>query len=116
MTTDEVETTLVLADRRDEDGSTYRGVRLTDDGGLVVEGHDLGPAVSRFSGHESLDEYEFARKYSPAETSVLAELLHVERTEGLLDAIRLRFSDTRSVELFLASHGIAGDFWSRVGG
>jgi hypothetical protein len=107
----EQRTTLVLTDVKDEDGSMWRAVKLSDDGPAIL-GHDLGPGVERVF---SCTEYEFERRLSTTETSVLRQLLGVADDGDLLTAIGDRFASTRDLEMLVAEHGIAGRFWSRVG-
>lgn len=103
--------TLVMAEVRDADGLMRRSVHLTTDGRLQIEGHDLGAAVERAFGSR---EYEFQRSLDTAETRRLAELLGVA-VDGLLPAVEAAFDTTHALEEYLEAHGIAGEFWSRVG-
>lgn len=114
MTTneDEARRTLVLRDRRDESGVSWRGVTLLDDGGLEISGHDLGAAVE---GHWGYDEYEFSRRLTHSEVARLRALLGVGSGDDLLATIRSRFPETSALEAFLHHNEIAGQFWSRVG-
>lgn len=105
-------TTLILTDVRDEDGTMWRAVNLTDDGGLAIVGHDLGPGVERIFG---CSEYEFERRLNPAETQTLRTLLAADATANLLDVIEARFDSTHDLETFLKDHGIEGRFWNRIG-
>lgn len=104
--------TLVLTDLTDQDGTRWRAVRLTDDGGLAILGHDLGPAVEGIFG---CSEYEFVRRLCAAEVLTLRDLLTVAADGDLLGAIGERFSSPGDLETFTAEHGISGEFWSRVG-
>ena len=104
-------TTLVLTDVKDENGTMWREVSLTDDGGLVIRGHDVGPGVEQAFGFQ---EYEFERRLSSTEVSTLRGLLSVSDGD-LLDTIRQRFARTNELERFAEEHGIEGEFWSRIG-
>ena len=97
---------------RTERGTTWRGLKLTDDGGLAIQGQDFGRMVEGFYGSY---EYEFTRALSAAETSTLRGLLAVSEDGDLLAAIAERFSTSHALEGFLTQHGITGEFWSRVG-
>jgi len=108
---DPTEQRLVLTDVNDADGTMWRAVALTDDGGLAILGHDLGPAVEVLGG----SEYEFERRLCAAEVTTLRELLTVPPEGDLLAAIGDRFASTRDLEAFAKDHGIAGEFWSRIG-
>ncbi|HET6627652.1 MAG TPA: hypothetical protein VFG63_14775 [Nocardioidaceae bacterium] len=105
-------TTLVLVDVRDADGTMWRAVTLTEDGGLAILGHDIGPGIERIFGGS---EYEFERRLSAAEVSTLHQLLDVAADGDLLTAIHDRFRSTRDLETFAEEHGIAGQFWNRIG-
>lgn len=105
-------TTLVLADVRDEDGTRWRAVSLTEDGGLAVLGHDLGPGVEAFYG---CAEYEFERRLSRAEAGELRTLLGLPAGGDLLTAIEARFPSTSLLEEYLVECDLPGRFWSRVG-
>jgi hypothetical protein len=106
------ESTLVMTDKNDEDGSMWRAVHLTGDGELAIIGLDRGPGVQRAFG---VDEYEFTRMLSLAETESLRQLLGVESGASLLAAIGARFEDTFDLENFVKEHGIPGQFanWMR---
>ena len=105
-------TTLVLAHVEDGDGIIWRTVSLTDDGGLLVGGHDLGPGVERVFGFR---EYEFERRLSARETETLRHLLRVTGDGDLLTAIEDRFTSNPQLEEYLKEHGIPGEFWNRIG-
>lgn len=99
-------------DVSDEDGTMYRAVSLTDDGGLAIEGQDLGRGVERVFG---CNEYEFVRRLSADDTNQLRSLLGVPIDGDLLAAIAGRFASTRDLEAFAGDHGISGKFWNRIG-
>ena len=97
---------------RDEDGTMWRAVSLTEDGGLAMLGHDVGSGVERVLG---CGEYEFERRLSAAEVSTLRRLLSVATDGDLLAAIGDRFASTRDLEAFAQEHGITDEVWNRVG-
>lgn len=101
-----------MTDLRDARGTMWRALHLYPDGGLAIEGHDLGAAVEEVFGY---GEYEFERRLSPAETTRVRGLLGLAPGDDLLDALAGRFRTTRDVEDFLAGNGIAGDLRSRIG-
>jgi len=105
-------TTLVLSHVEDEDGITSRVVNLTEDGGLVISGHDLGPGVERVFG---FGEYEFERRLSATDAETLRHLLGLTGDGDLLTAIEDRFTSTPQLEEYLQAHGVAGTFWNRIG-
>jgi hypothetical protein len=104
--------TLVMKNVTAEDDTMWRAVTLEADGGLSIEGHDLGRDVEQFFGCR---EYEFARRLSRQETAVLRGLLGVKRRGDLLAAVAERFRATVELERFVQQHGIEGTFWSRTG-
>jgi hypothetical protein len=104
--------TVILTDLTDDNGTVWRAVTLTGDGGLVLCGHDLGGGVSSVFG---MGEYEFERRLSARETDALGELLNVPSGGDLLAAIAARFPAGGGLEAFLQERGIDGRFWSRLG-
>lgn len=102
----------LLTNAKNAGGTTWRAVTLTDEGGLAVVGHDLGPGVERSWG---CHEYEFERRLSPAEVTTLRHLLTLPADGDLLAAIGERFTSTSELESFAEGHGITGAFWSRTG-
>ena len=104
--------TVVLADVRDENGTVWRAVTLTEDGGLAIRGQDLGRGVETFFGCR---EYEFERRLSARETKALCDLLAVPTGIPLLAAIVDRFPAGNGLEQFIQDHGIQGHFWNRIG-
>lgn len=112
MSESERDTTLVLEDVRDENGTMYRAVSLTTAGELVIEGQDLGKRVEGVFG---CSEYEFIRRLSLDETEQLRRVFGLHAGEGLLATISQSFNSTSELESLLKQHGIAGKFWNRVG-
>ena len=104
--------TVVLTDAKDQGGPVWRAVTLTEDGGLALRGHDLGPRVEDFFG---CSEYEFERRLSALEVGALCEILVVPTGVDLLGVIAERFPDTSDLEKYTKEHGIEGQFWSRIG-
>ena len=109
---DEQRTTLVLTDVRDEDGTMWRAIKLTEDGGLAIVGHDYGTGVERVFGCK---EYEFERRLSASEVATLRQLLAIPTDDGLLAAVGSRFPSTHELESFTEEHGIAGQMWNWIG-
>ena len=103
---------LVLTDVRDENGTVWRAVTLTEDGGLAIRGQDLGRGVEEFFGGS---EYEFERRLCAHATNALRELLGVPAGGDLLTAIADRFPESSDLEDFIKEHGVESQFWSRVG-
>ena len=86
---------------------------MTGDGGLTIEGHDLGQEVAGSWGG-GLTEYEFTRILGPAAVDKLRSAAGFG-DQPVLVAIRDRFADTSELESFLGEHSIETTFWSRVG-
>lgn len=103
---------LVMTDVEDARGTMWRAVTLTDDGCLLIQGHDLGAGVEQI--FESR-EYEFERRISAAEVLALRRLLDVAGDGDLLTAIERRFKSSHDLETFVVRHGLEGEFWSRIG-
>ncbi|MEE4637162.1 MAG: hypothetical protein V2J42_00290 [Wenzhouxiangella sp.] len=105
---------VLLRDIQDEGGSRQLGVRLENDGSLLIEGRDLGPGVEKFFG-QGIFEYEWALKLKPP--GVMKLKLALACQDNLLDALKDRFSGEASAELqnFLDSNAIQYEFWSRAG-
>jgi hypothetical protein len=104
--------TLIMTDVQDADGTMRRSVTLTDDGGLVIRGHDLGPGIERIFGCR---EYEFERRLSPEDVGTLRDLLALRSNGDVLATIRERFVSTHELEAYVEEHDIAGMFWNRFG-
>lgn len=103
---------VVITNVHDSKGTMLRVVRLTDDGGLMIEGHDLGGGVEQFFGAY---EYEFKKQFSSDAVARLRDLLGLESDDELLPTIKEQFTYTDDLEEFLRDNGIDGKFWSRVG-
>lgn len=98
------------------DGST-RTVwlsRLTD-GGIAIEGQDLGD-LSRFFGADAR-EYEWATAVAADELPNLRAALASSATDDIENLVRSRFSGVRHGEFrqFCEDHGIRFESWSRFG-
>lgn len=108
---------LTLEQTDDDRGFSVRRVLFADDGGLTIEGHDLGPGVERFFG-EGNTEYEFTRTVTPAGVARLREALALDPEADLAEELRRRFAHpggSPELERTLQDHGIETTFWSRVG-
>lgn len=111
-TSKERRTRLVLTNVRDERGTMWRAVELTEGGGLAILGHDLGSGVEDVFGY---GEYEFKHRLSATGVSSLRALLGVAEDADLLAAIEDRFKTTFELEAFIKKHDIPCELWSRVG-
>jgi hypothetical protein len=104
--------TVVLRNEKTTTDSRYLSARLTEEGDVVFEGHDLGDAVENFFGER---EYEWSWTVKALNVPKLAAALG---TPGdILSAIRDRFSHERAneIEPFLNQHSIPYETWSRIG-
>ncbi|MBN2493425.1 MAG: hypothetical protein JXR96_02440 [Deltaproteobacteria bacterium] len=110
------ERTVTLREIRDEHGLRYLGVRIDENGDLVIEGQDLGSGVESFWG-EGASEYEWIRQVKARDLPRLLEALGAKPEADLLSLLGERFSGDRASELerFLKAHAIPSEFWSRVG-
>lgn len=90
-----------LARQVGEDSSVLR-LRLRQDGGISIDGYDMGPLVERFWNH---DDYEYTVSI-PAEAvrSLAFELLRERFTGNLCAVTELRE--------FCRKHSIPSEFWS----
>lgn len=102
----------MLTDSKDQGGTVWRAVSLTDDGGLTISGHDLGPRVEGVLGCK---EYEFERRISAQDVEALCEILSVPTGVDLLAFIATRFPSATGLEEFVREHGFEGQFWNRMG-
>lgn len=108
---------LTLEQTDDDRGFSVRRLLFADDGGLTLEGHDLGAGAERFFG-DGNTEYEFTRTVTPAGVSRLREALGLDPEADLADELRRRFTHpggSAALERTLEDHAIETTFWSRVG-
>ncbi|CAN5175470.1 hypothetical protein BH09ACT12_BH09ACT12_28620 [soil metagenome] len=100
----------VFAHRVDVDGVYHREVRLEDDGGLTIIGHDVG------SGAMGGAEYEFERRIDPAQLRRFVAAIEVPGDpREVLELLAAEFASSVELELRLETEGVATTFWSRVG-
>jgi hypothetical protein len=107
---------IVLRDTRDSDGVRHLGAERREDGGIVIEGQDLGPGVERVFGQGNT-EYEWAWSIGP--DAIAATIAALGGSEGD-DALRLLKDWTdahggKDPGSDLREAGVAIEFWSRVG-
>lgn len=105
---------IVLSETKDGNGVSARWVRLTNDGDLLIEGHDLGPGVQLFFGG---NEYEFVRTVRAADMPALRRAFQLDEEDDLLAALLERYDGrgTSELEQFIQDAGVPSEFWSRVG-
>jgi hypothetical protein len=109
-------TSISLRDYRDEGGLRHLGATRTPDGGILIEGQDLGPGVERAFG-AGLTEYEWAWAVPP--DAVPAAVAALDGHEGD-DPLRLLAAwaaahDDSDPGSHLREAGVSIEFWSRVG-
>ncbi len=68
---------VVLRDVRDERGTRHLGARRRDDGGIVIEGHDLGRGVEVLG--PGLSEYEWVWTIAPDAVPSAIEAIGAQR-------------------------------------
>jgi hypothetical protein len=109
-------TSISLRDYRDAGGLRHLGATRTPDGGILIEGQDLGPGVERAFG-AGLTEYEWAWAVPP--DAVPAAVAALDGHEGD-DPLRLLAAwsaahDDGDPGSHLREAGVSIEFWSRVG-
>jgi hypothetical protein len=108
--------TVTLWNVRDERGNRAMWARRLDDGGLMIEGQDLGKVVSEAWG-AGLTEYEWAWKLPAADVPRVSEALGGSADEDPL-AVLMRWSrehEGRDPGIPIKEAGLPIEFWSRVG-
>ncbi|MEU5879880.1 hypothetical protein [Spirillospora sp. NPDC047279] len=101
---------------RDENGTRHLSARLTDDGDLVIEGHDLGRGVESFG--PGLREYEWVWTVRAEHVPKLAEVLEAGPGEAILAVLQRTCSgDDASRLSALLGRGkpVPAERWSRLG-
>jgi len=109
-------TSISLRDYRDEGGLRHLGATRMPDGGILIEGQDLGPGVERAFG-AGLTEYEWAWAVPP--DAVPAAVAALDGHEGD-DPLRLLagwFEAHGGIDpgTHLRQAGVPVEFWSRIG-
>jgi hypothetical protein len=87
---------------------------LQENGDVIIQGQDLGTSVSRSWGGS---EYEWAITIKAADVPAYVRCLGGKADDSVLELVPACFRrDSACVEKhFLEKHGIAVEFWSRVG-
>lgn len=103
--------------RHERSGHDVRSLWVcsTSDGGLSIEGQDLGPEVERYWGSS---EYEWVIVIAPEHVAGYVRRLggDPERDDPLTVVERRYREDSGCVtKSFLDEEGIPCEFWSRVG-
>lgn len=108
--------TVTLREQRDADGFRRLSADRRPDGGIMIDGHDLGPGVERIFG-SGLTEYEWAWVIDPgAIPSVIAALGGGEGDDPLrLLAAWYVAHGGVDPGSHLREAGVPIEFWNRVG-
>jgi hypothetical protein len=109
--------TIDLHAETDAFGGTRRiWLRRMDTGAVVLDGQDLGSAVTSFFG-EGLFECEWSWTLPPERMSVLLDRLGVvEESPDLMDELARALKSLGSREMQTHFEHAGAAFWSRVGG
>lgn len=107
-------THVILRQVKDEDGSRQLDASLTSEGDVLIEGHDWGEGVRRFTGSW---EYEWAWRIPHTAVSDLQNALGIHVQDDLLLALQAQFSGENAADLgeFIDTHQIPTTRWSRLG-
>ncbi len=107
---------VVLRDQSGKGFSRSETARYTAEGGVVIEGQDLGPGVEGVFG-EGYYEYEWASAIVPSALPDAVAALGGQPGEDLLDVMErwVAAGTGTDVEQTLKSAGVPIAFWSRVG-
>ena len=109
-------TTIPLRQQRDSDGLRRLDASRRPDGGIVLEGHDLGPGVERLWG-EGLTEYEWAWSLEADAVPAAVAALGGADGDDPLRVIGTWYDANGGLDpgIRLREAGVAVEFWSRVG-
>jgi hypothetical protein len=107
---------VVLLDTRGSSGSQHETARRTPEGGVLIEGQDLGSGVAMAFGAGNT-EYEWSYRIAPSDVPAAAAALGGQPGDDLLDVMGHWASTGRGPELarVLRQAGVPMEFWSRVG-
>jgi hypothetical protein len=106
---------VVLRDVRDERGTRYLAARRRDDGGVLIEGHDLGRGVEAFG--PGFSEYEWSWVIGLDVVPAALAALGGQAGDDLLQLLRTWSIDHGGVDpgSHLKNSGVPVGFWSHVG-
>jgi hypothetical protein len=111
----ETPTPVVLRSTRDEAGSRYLAASPLPDGGLAIDGQDLGPGVEAVFG-AGCSEYEWTWTVAAPDVPAATAALGGEPHENVFTVVGRWFREhgtdpgTR-----LRDAGVPVAFWSRIG-
>lgn len=107
---------IVLRDHHDRDGSRFLGATRREDGGVVIEGQDLGSGVEAAWG-EGLREYEWLWTIDPDAIASMVLALGGRDGDDPLAVLAdwVARNPHRDPGNHLREAGVPIAFWSRVG-
>lgn len=107
--------TVVIRNTKDADDTRYLGARLNSSGDLLIEGHDIGPGVSKVFGG-GLDEYEWSYTVKSKDLLFLIRALGGKEGDDILDLIVDRCTGERAVDLeeVIRKDKIPHEFWNWI--
>ena len=107
---------IVLRDERDAGGIRHLGAVRRSDGGILIEGHDLGSGVEGVFG-AGLTEYEWAWAIEPDAVPSAVAALGGREGDDPLRLLASWFSTHGRTDpgSDLKAAGVPIEFWSRVG-
>lgn len=106
---------VVLRDVRDERGTRHLAARRREDGGIVIEGHDLGRGVDVLG--PGLSEYEWVWTIAPDAVPAAVAALGGQASDDLLQLLRTWSIDHGGIDpgSHLKDSGVPVGFWSHAG-
>jgi hypothetical protein len=101
---------------RDAGGIRSLAARRREDGGIVIEGDDLGPGVERIFG-PGLSEYEWVWAIAPGAVPAVVEALGGHEGDDPLTLLEAWSADNAGQDpgSHLRDAGAPIDFWNRIG-
>ena len=109
------ERTVQLFQSRDDGGTRSLWATMLADGGLSLEGQDLGGSVAVFG--EGMTEYEWAWTVAADDVPLLAAAFGGKLGDDPIPLIRhwVKQGNGRDPGQHLKDAGFAVEFWSRIG-
>jgi hypothetical protein len=108
-------TRVVLRDTRDDRGTRHLAASWAEDGGVLIEGHDLGRGVEAFG--PGFSEYEWGWIIRPDAVAAALAALGGQAGDDLLQLLRTWSIDHGGKDpgSHLKDSGVPVGFWSHVG-
>ncbi len=107
---------VALRNQRDADGVRHLEATRRPDGGILIEGQDLGPGVERAFG-PGLTEYEWAWAIAPDAVPAAVAALDGQEGDDPLRLLKGWFDAHGRIDpgTHLRAAGVPVEFWSRIG-